>query len=81
MAVKTIQSVENALLVMETLASVQPIGVSALARLVDLDKNAVQRILISLGPSRSAPGTRQDCATQRDHISKCCNTTPAKPYC
>jgi IclR family acetate operon transcriptional repressor len=49
MAVKTIQSVENALLVMETLASVQPIGVSALARLVDLDKNAVQRILITLG--------------------------------
>jgi IclR family acetate operon transcriptional repressor len=49
MAVKTIQSVENALVVIEALAGAQPIGVSALARLVDLDKNAVQRILITLG--------------------------------
>lgn len=49
MAVKTIQSVENALTVLEALATAQPIGVSALARLVDLDKNAVQRILLTLG--------------------------------
>jgi len=49
MAVKTIQSVENALTVIEALASVQPAGVSALAREVDLDKNAVQRILVTLG--------------------------------
>ncbi len=49
MAVKTIQSVENSLTVIEALASAQPIGVSALARLVDLDKNAVQRILVTLG--------------------------------
>ena len=49
MAVKTIQSVENALTVVESLAAAQPIGVSALARLVDLDKNAVQRILVTLG--------------------------------
>ncbi|CAB4858529.1 unannotated protein [freshwater metagenome] len=49
MAVKTIQSVENALTVVEALAVAQPIGVSALARLVGLDKNAVQRILLTLG--------------------------------
>ncbi len=49
MAVKTIQSVENALVVLEALSATQPAGVSALARLVDLDKNAVQRILLTLG--------------------------------
>ena len=49
MAVKTIQSVENALTVIEALAAAQPIGVSALARLVELDKNAVQRVLLTLG--------------------------------
>lgn len=49
MAVKTIRSVENALTVLEALAAAQPLGVSALARLVDLDKNAVQRILLTLG--------------------------------
>jgi IclR family transcriptional regulator, acetate operon repressor len=51
MAVKTIQSVQNALTVLEALATAQPIGVSALARSVDLDKNAVQRILVTLGES------------------------------
>ncbi len=49
MAVKTINSVRNALTVLEALAPVQPVGVSALARLVDLDKAAVQRILLTLG--------------------------------
>ena len=49
MAVKTIRSVDNALTVMEGVATSQPIGVSALARLLDLDKNAVQRILLTLG--------------------------------
>lgn len=49
MAVKTINSVRNALTVLEALAPVQPIGVSALARIVDLDKAAVQRILLTLG--------------------------------
>lgn len=49
MAVKTIQAVENALVVLEALARAQPAGVSALARQVDLDKNAVQRILVTLG--------------------------------
>jgi len=47
MAVKTIQSVSNALVVLEQLAALQPIGVSALARTVQLDKNGVQRILIT----------------------------------
>ena len=49
MAVKTIQSVQNALGVLEVLAAHQPIGVSALARTIDLDKTAVQRILLTLG--------------------------------
>jgi IclR family acetate operon transcriptional repressor len=49
MAVKTIQSVQNALTVLEALAAAQPAGVSALARTVDLDKAAVQRILLTLG--------------------------------
>ncbi len=51
MAVKTIQSVQNALGVLEALAAEQPIGVSALARTTDLDKAAVQRILLTLGES------------------------------
>lgn len=49
MAVKTIQSVQNALSVLEALANAQPLGVSALARAVELDKAAVQRILLTLG--------------------------------
>src|SRR4051812_30912644 len=49
MPVKTIQSVQNALGVLEVLAALQPIGVSALARGADLDKAAVQRILLTLG--------------------------------
>ncbi|MCU1399176.1 MAG: IclR family transcriptional regulator [Acidimicrobiales bacterium] len=49
MAVKTIQSVQNALGVLEALAIAQPIGVSALARTTELDKAAVQRILLTLG--------------------------------
>ena len=49
MAVKTIQSVQNALTVLEALAVGQPAGVSALARAVELDKAAVQRILLTLG--------------------------------
>ena len=49
MAVKTINSVANALEVLEALAEAQPAGVSALARSTDLDKAAVQRILVTLG--------------------------------
>src|SRR4051812_13746251 len=49
MAVKTINSVSNALSVLEVLAQAQPAGVSALARSTELDKAAVQRILLTLG--------------------------------
>jgi DNA-binding IclR family transcriptional regulator len=48
MAVKTIRSVQNALVVLEAVAANQPIGVSALARVADIDKTAVQRILLTL---------------------------------
>lgn len=48
MAVKTINSVTNALGVLDALAGNQPAGVSALARLAGLDKAAVQRILLTL---------------------------------
>ena len=51
MAVKTLQTVENALAVLEVVAELQPIGVSALARHMNLDKNTAQRILITLGAS------------------------------
>ena len=49
MTVKTIRSVANALTVLEHLAELQPVGVSALARAAALDKNAVQRILLTFG--------------------------------
>ena len=39
MAVKTLQTVENALAVLEVVAELQPIGVSALARHMKMDKN------------------------------------------
>jgi DNA-binding IclR family transcriptional regulator len=48
-AVKTLQSVENAFRLLEALARSQPAGTSALARDLDLDKMAVQRILTTLG--------------------------------
>ena len=44
MAVKTLQTVENALAVLEVVAELQPIGVSALARHMKMDKNTAQRI-------------------------------------
>lgn len=49
MAVKAIQSVDNALFVLEQLAVEQPVGVSELSRLTGLDKMAVQRVLVTLG--------------------------------
>jgi IclR family transcriptional regulator, acetate operon repressor len=48
-AVKTLQSVENAFRLLAALARSQPAGTSALARDLDLDKMAVQRILATLG--------------------------------
>lgn len=49
MAVQSLQTVENAMTVLENVAENQPIGVSALARLLDMDKNTVQRLLVTLG--------------------------------
>jgi IclR family acetate operon transcriptional repressor len=48
MPVKPLQSVNNALAVVEALSRAQPAGVTALARACDLDKMAVQRVLVTL---------------------------------
>lgn len=48
MGVKRLQSAENTLRVLEAIAEEQPVGVSELARHLGLDKNAVQRILVTL---------------------------------
>lgn len=58
MGVKGLQSAENTLLVLEAISEHQPVGVSELGRQVGLDKNAVQRILVTLehaGWARRAP--------------------------
>ena len=49
MAVARLTTVEKALRVLSAVADSQPISGSALARELELDKNAVQRILITLG--------------------------------
>jgi IclR family acetate operon transcriptional repressor len=49
MAVKRLSTVENAFRVLVAVSEHQPIGLGALARLLDLDKAAVQRILATLG--------------------------------
>ena len=49
MAVARLTTVEKALRVLSAVAEQQPISGSALARDLELDKNAVQRILITLG--------------------------------
>jgi IclR family acetate operon transcriptional repressor len=49
MAVARLSTVEKALRVLDAIADSQPITGSALARELGLDKNAVQRILITLG--------------------------------
>ncbi len=48
MSVKRVQSAERVLITLEMLAQHQPIGVAALARLLDEDKSAVQRALVTL---------------------------------
>ncbi len=48
MSVKRVQSAERVLTTLETLAEHQPLGVAALARLLDEDKSAVQRALVTL---------------------------------
>lgn len=60
MAVKRSASATRMLRVFERIASAQPIGVSALARLLEADKSAVQRDLVTLADAgwiRPAPGT------------------------
>jgi DNA-binding IclR family transcriptional regulator len=49
MGVKRLSTVENALRVLATVSESQPIGLGALARTLQLDKGAVQRILATLG--------------------------------
>ncbi|MCJ2180838.1 IclR family transcriptional regulator [Novosphingobium album (ex Hu et al. 2023)] len=48
MAVKSNQSAERVLQVLDAIAANQPVGVSTLSRILDLDKNAVQRALVTL---------------------------------
>ena len=48
MSVKRSKSGSRVLLVLETIASHQPIGVRALARLLDEDKSAIQRAIVTL---------------------------------
>lgn len=62
MTVKKITSAGRALLVLEAIAKQQPVGVSALARLLDDDKTAIQRALSTLaehGWIRPEPGRKQ----------------------
>lgn len=59
MAVKRSRSATRMLSVFESIAHAQPIGVSALARLLEADKSAVQRDLMTLADAgwiRPAPG-------------------------
>jgi DNA-binding IclR family transcriptional regulator len=49
MGVKRLSTVVNAFRVLVTVSEQQPIGLGALARTLDLDKGAVQRILATLG--------------------------------
>lgn len=59
MAVKRIHSVWRALSVIETIAQHQPVGVSEMARLLDEDISALQRIIVTLADAgwvRAAAG-------------------------
>jgi IclR family acetate operon transcriptional repressor len=72
MTVKRLRSGSRVLAVLEAIAQHEPIGVAALARLLDDDKSAVQRALMTLaddGWIRPAPGeqTRWE-LTPRIHI-------------
>jgi DNA-binding IclR family transcriptional regulator len=60
LAVKRSQSASRVLATFEAIAAQQPIGVSALARVLDADKSAVQRAIMTLadeGWIRAAAGT------------------------
>jgi IclR family acetate operon transcriptional repressor len=59
MTVKPVRSAERVLATLEALAEHQPMGVGALARVLDDDKSAVQRALVTLAQAgwiRPAPG-------------------------
>ncbi|NMM83253.1 hypothetical protein B2J88_02535 [Rhodococcus sp. SRB_17] len=47
-SVKEIQSVSNACRIFETISLMQPIGVSDLARTIDIDKSAAHRLAVTL---------------------------------
>ncbi len=60
LAVKRNRSASRVLAVLETIAQHQPVGVSELARLMEADKSAVQRAIMTLaddGWIHTAPGT------------------------
>ena len=70
MAVKRSQSASRVLSVLELIASRQPIGVSALAKLLDEDKSAVQRAIMTLADAgwiriAPEPPTRSTCRCRR----------------
>ena len=48
MAVKPLQSLARALGAIDAIAEHQPVGLSALARALDEDKSALQRVLVTL---------------------------------
>lgn len=60
--VQSIDAALHTLVVFEKLAQLQPVGVSELARAVDMDKSRVQRILLTLNDANwimPAPGPRR----------------------
>jgi IclR family acetate operon transcriptional repressor len=62
MAVKRSQGIARALRIIDLVAAEQPVGVSALARLLDEDRSAVQRAVLSLADAgwlRQAPDDRR----------------------
>ena len=71
MAVKLIRSASRVLDVMEAVACHQPVGVSELSRLLDTDKSAVQRAILTLADSgwvqRTAAGGGEWRLTARLH--------------
>lgn len=75
MAVKRSQSAARVLQVLEAIARHQPVGVSELARLVDHDKSAVQRAIMTLADSgwikpSAGKGTRWELTARIHAISR-----------
>ena len=79
MAVKALRSATRVLSVLEAVASLQPVGLAAVARHLDEDKSAVQRALATLaedGWIRPAPG--EACAGSSPPG---CSSWPPTPPC